>query len=715
MAATSDTFNASSGGDVIFRSSDGVLFFVHKDALGYCSGGFPDGDAITVDPEPVPLTESSSVLEILFQFVYPRKQPALDDMKFSLFLAVAEAAEKYEVYFAMNICQLRMNLSNLWFCWKHNYPYLIAAASPLLIGKPLTEIARVLPPHLFVPWKNSGNAGFLGAQTRVEAGESLSSDKNWDSLDPEDEAELTRQVFVSLYAQALDITLQQALEAEREANWWADVERSRWKAFSHLVETLPLRLCDVLRIAKEDIEIANSCDLSLCLLPCFLIFEINRKSLRIHGCVYQASAHPYPRFRLSALCTLKKHQLLHIRDERAQTLGSLVLLRPDVQKVFGMKPESTELIATIQRVLSAVDRSAEESTTTESSFSSLTQLSSLSRITTRASSQNTLHSLNLTRPSRLTQGTIRDFVAEAQDVVRGFVIDWCVKPLMGVLDTVKASRAGEGEGWLVTKEGSLERMALALASDHLRYSPTQLTELSDRVRLGDLTPVLKLYEEDIKSPVRNALGGTLLRTVFIQVQKAKVDLDQALSGIDRLMKSQELTFAFVGLFSCTSNRLRRWRLHATTAFSQSARGVLALRRVERVLVLDGKEKQEDGAKGKGAEFGQVGETGHPSALTTGLLILSLTQLRTYAEKYLPSSGSPSSPPPANIPGSSTLYSTSTSAPLSSTAYSASSFRDAFLEDLTDLQDPELGVDQKRAVVERMWRCWSSPLGLGTSV
>lgn len=61
-------------------------------------------------------------------------------------------------------------------------------------------------------------------------------------------------------------------------------------------------------------------------------------------------------------------------------------------------------------------------------------------------------------------------------------------------------------------------MALALASDHLRYTPTQLNELSARVRLGDLTPVLKLYEEDIKSPVRSALGGTLLRTVFIQVR-----------------------------------------------------------------------------------------------------------------------------------------------------------------------------------------------------
>jgi hypothetical protein len=36
-------------------------------------------------------------------------------MDFSLFLAVAEAAEKYEVYFAMNICQLRMKYMSLSF------------------------------------------------------------------------------------------------------------------------------------------------------------------------------------------------------------------------------------------------------------------------------------------------------------------------------------------------------------------------------------------------------------------------------------------------------------------------------------------------------------------------------------------------------------------------------------------------------------------------
>ena len=65
-------------------------------------------------------------------------------------------------------------------------------------------------------------------------------------------------------------------------------------------------------------------------------------------------------------------------------------------------------------------------------------------------------------------------------------------------------------------------MALSLARDKLNYSPTQLDDLSTKLRIGDLTPILEIYEEDIKNPVRSAVSGTLLRSAFIQVQKAKV-------------------------------------------------------------------------------------------------------------------------------------------------------------------------------------------------
>jgi nuclear control of ATPase protein 2 len=65
-------------------------------------------------------------------------------------------------------------------------------------------------------------------------------------------------------------------------------------------------------------------------------------------------------------------------------------------------------------------------------------------------------------------------------------------------------------------------MTLALAQDKLYYNQDQLASLSKQIRLGDLTPVLQIYEEDIKNPVKSAVSGTLLRSVFIQIQKAKV-------------------------------------------------------------------------------------------------------------------------------------------------------------------------------------------------
>ena len=76
--------------------------------------------------------------------------------------------------------------------------------------------------------------------------------------------------------------------------------------------------------------------------------------------------------------------------------------------------------------------------------------------------------------------------------------------------------------WILNSLKSLERMAIALAKDKLGYSVEQLAALTTRIRQGDLTPILEIYEEDIRSPVRSAISGTLLRSLFIQVQKAKV-------------------------------------------------------------------------------------------------------------------------------------------------------------------------------------------------
>ncbi|KAJ3968949.1 ATP synthase regulation protein NCA2-domain-containing protein [Lentinula raphanica] len=576
-----------------------------------------------------------------------------------------------------------------------------------------------------------------------------------------EEDDLTRQILASAYARALQSALLQAVEAETEAEWWSDVERTKWRVLWYLIQTLPCRVYDLLQtMAKATEELRWSRPPPEIVFPSLFphlqhrprlhrittfrelrlprptsnVFEQTIESIRN---IFYASQKVLlvPLHYTLQEVSLKKQELLRIRDDCARTLGSLVLLRPEVQKCLdsanapldSKNEQFTDLTTDLLIAMKQPDIVYDGHNQYDSR---LIRLSTLLDVSQQDSLR--LHSLGLSRPSRLTRmwprlvfgpplfiystyylyssrGTLLSFVHDAKDVIQGFILDWCIKPLAGVLDTVKASKNDQA-GWLVTKEGvqadhdSLERMARALAADHLRYSPSQLDDLSARIRLGDLTPVLKLYEEDIKSPFKSAVGGTLLRTVFIQA--SKVDLDQALSGIDRLMKSQELTFAFVGLSPAMvivylvggyvtrmiwpSNSGKVCLFHDYSdkgkygGRKERERVFWAMRRVERLLILD---KAHDESTTKDSSSSTITpHNSHPSALTTGLLILSLTQLRTYAERHLPSGSSSS----ANQEHS----------------FSATSLREAFLEDLSDLQDPVLGVDQKRMVVERMWRCWA---------
>ncbi|KAF9461041.1 hypothetical protein BDZ94DRAFT_1238025 [Collybia nuda] len=68
--------------DIIFKSSDDVLFHVHRKNLEVASAGFPFGGFTPAHKEPIELPETADVLELLFQFVYPRKQPSLTEINF---------------------------------------------------------------------------------------------------------------------------------------------------------------------------------------------------------------------------------------------------------------------------------------------------------------------------------------------------------------------------------------------------------------------------------------------------------------------------------------------------------------------------------------------------------------------------------------------------------------------------------------------------------
>ena len=214
---------------------------------------------------------------------------------------------------------------------------------------------------------------------------------------------------------------------------------------------------------------------------------------------------------------------------------------------------------------------------------------------------------------------------------------------------------------------SLERMVVQFTRENQQYLPSNITGDIDAfeivrkgVREGDLSPVLRAYETDLRTPVRSALTGTLIQTLLIQIQKTKVDVEVALSGIDRLLKSQQLVFGFVGVtpsliilytfaryLSSLPSRRRGLR-------QGIAKGdlVKTMRSIERILCL------HDTARGEVLTFRDRG------------LVLCECYVASEFAGLLPRG-----------------------------------VRREFMQDLGDLEDVNLGVERQLRTIARMWRVW----------
>jgi len=88
--------------DVTLQSCDDVLFKVHRRQLEANSGAFAGGESFHTQNEIVHLTEPAAVLELLLQYMHIQEPPDLALVDFKDLLGLAEAAHKYEVYFAIH-------------------------------------------------------------------------------------------------------------------------------------------------------------------------------------------------------------------------------------------------------------------------------------------------------------------------------------------------------------------------------------------------------------------------------------------------------------------------------------------------------------------------------------------------------------------------------------------------------------------------------------
>ncbi|KAH8735715.1 ATP synthase regulation protein NCA2-domain-containing protein [Ilyonectria robusta] len=169
-------------------------------------------------------------------------------------------------------------------------------------------------------------------------------------------------------------------------------------------------------------------------------------------------------------------------------------------------------------------------------------------------SSTTILRILLNRKADIVQWFL-DFGATVQD----FWFNWVVEPTGKVIQTIRHDKTSEiaimSRDSLKADRESLERMVVDFALDKPHFASTsgmplsdsQIAEIRTKVAEGDVTPVLRAFEQDLQSPLMGAIRGDLVRSLLIQVQKTKVDLEVAMTGIDSLLKSQELVFGFVGL------------------------------------------------------------------------------------------------------------------------------------------------------------------------
>lgn len=197
------------------------------------------------------------------------------------------------------------------------------------------------------------------------------------------------------------------------------------------------------------------------------------------------------------------------------------------------------------------------------------------------------------------------WIRELGSTIHDFWMNWVVDPTKKVIGTIRHDK--DSEVAIMSKESlkgdmeSLERMVVDFARDNPEaanygvgaLTESQISEIRAKVKAGDLTPVLRAYEKDMQRPFVGTVKGDLIRTVLIQVQKTKVDVEFALSGIDALLKSQELVFGFVGLTPGVLVCFAAFRYFGTLLGSRkglrrgqrAGRTARVLRNIDRILTI----------------------------------------------------------------------------------------------------------------------------------
>ncbi|KAK9694804.1 Nuclear control of ATPase protein 2, variant 2 [Basidiobolus ranarum] len=457
------------------------------------------------------------------------------------------------------------------------------------------------------------------------------------------------QVAINVYAQLLETLVTVTLPLSKDIMYWEDCQSSRIYTSNYLIQTGPTRVYQVLRQLYSSVE--KNPNVWLSLFPSWV------KALPTRNTGVLQLANREITHKMTRLKIIRKYNAacLGLMTERGldlkssyQDFGTMeknlchflklvkALLRQASCFDFDTEvPDINEAISSVDdHVLELVDahHSIREIlhllTTLEDRNHQAVVVYGRPNLVTRYwlpfSIGYTV--LNITTSSLFTrQASIELWLRESQATARDFLFDWVFVPMKRIWDTIRHKEQRltlMGPESLNSDFESLERMVLNFAKKHSQLDEFQFNVLTHRVRDGDLSVVLRKYEEEIQNPFQNAIFGDLVQALLIQVQKTKVDVELAMSALDKLLRSNELNFCFIavipsllivyGIFRSIRNSWRGREGLTMSKTHQQIRDIL--RDVERIL---------------------NNHTGPKSALdfqAQGLLLCELQLLRVYADR-----------------------------------------------------------------------------------
>ncbi|XP_022898946.1 protein DGS1, mitochondrial [Olea europaea var. sylvestris] len=196
-------------------------------------------------------------------------------------------------------------------------------------------------------------------------------------------------------------------------------------------------------------------------------------------------------------------------------------------------------------------------------------------------------SIWLLRHSKLMGSSdIDNWIREAKDSTISFWNDHVEQPLLSIRDELF-------ETFRKRQKGAMEREEVQLTADSLHRTLLAFSEQTVGKKFPEnasdqemLEIVMLRYEKELMHPIQGLMGGELARSLLIQVQKLKLDIEEAMLELDQILRANEINFAILAalpaffLSLLLAMLVRAWLKQDTRA---EGRGRIA--RIQRRLLL----------------------------------------------------------------------------------------------------------------------------------